>query len=205
MALYGARGNATHLSTGGLLADTSYTALVGVSPSGFTSTSPALTTGASGGRALCLLARCVGDATKEPEQIHIALGRSPDQMGVQWATDAGAASADKLCTARGSVAYGRSADQLDQSVAAECTPFSITGGSQLMQSNYNATMAGLQPSTTYYYQITSHAAPSATLDARLRACDRERREAEPWSERGARVRANSAWKAPPPPFRSFAR
>jgi hypothetical protein len=127
IAFYGAHGNATHLSTGGLFADLAFTAPVGERGA----TPPAY----------CLLAKCVGDASKTPEQLHIALGTSPDRMGVQWATDAGATSQDKLCTSQGAVLYGTSAAKLEQRAVAECSRFVIPGGSQLMQSNYNATSA----------------------------------------------------------------
>ena len=82
-------------------------------------------------------------------------------MAVQWASAVGADSA-KLCArgkARASVRYGKKGGKLDQSVAAECTPFSV-GSGQLTQENWNATLVGLVASTAYEYQVVHPYFPS---------------------------------------------
>ena len=48
----------------------------------------------------------------------------------------------------------------------ECTQFAIAGGSQLRQSNYNATLTGLRASTVYYYQVVGDGVAGAVRSFR---------------------------------------
>ena len=151
LALYGARGNASSPSVGGLLADaTSYP--VGDGAASFT--------------AKCLKVACRSSGDNEPEQLHIALGFAPTEMAVQWAAAVGSAT-EKLCNrnATFSVRFGlASAAALPYSAAGECTPFAV-GSSQLTQENWNATLSGLAPSTSYRYIVEGgEGAVSATYN-----------------------------------------
>lgn len=107
-----------------------------------------------GQTAVCLKSSCVAPNVDVPEQLHIALGRTPDVMAVQWAAAVGASSS-ALCKrgAAGAVHYGKSGGPLGQVAAAECTAFDVAP-SLLTQENWNATLSGLAPSTTYDYYVT---------------------------------------------------
>jgi hypothetical protein len=125
VALYGARGDdgARAVSTGGLLADVvSY-------PTGALVAQQ---------MALCLKPSCLSDSDDVPEQLHIALGYTPDTMAVQWAAAVGG-GASTLCSRGKAVAvhYGFKGGALSRSAVADCTPFNL-GSGQLSQENWNA-------------------------------------------------------------------
>lgn len=87
-----------------------------------------------------------------PNQIHVALGYTPDTMAVQWASAVGAAAAT-LCArgGRGLVRYGVRGGSLSSSALAVCTPFAVA--SQLTMELWNATLTGLQSATYYDYRV----------------------------------------------------
>ena len=125
VALYGARGDegARAVSTGSLLADVvSY-------PTGALVAQQ---------MALCLKPSCLSDSDDVPEQLHIALGYTPDTMAVQWAAAVGG-GASTLCSRGKAVAvhYGFKGGALSRSAVADCTPFNL-GSGQLSQENWNA-------------------------------------------------------------------
>ena len=125
VALYGARGDegARAVSTGGLLADVvSY-------PTGALVAQQ---------MALCLKPSCLSDSDDVPEQLHIALGYTPDTMAVQWAAAVGG-GVSTLCSRGKAVAvhYGFKGGSLSRSAVADCTPFNL-GSGQLSQENWNA-------------------------------------------------------------------
>ena len=69
----------------------------------------------------CLAASCVTDSATIPEQIHLALGASPDYMAVQWAT----MDSSPFCTTRSDVQYGLSEDALDKAASGDCFQFDV--------------------------------------------------------------------------------
>mmetsp|Transcript_8929 Transcript_8929/g.7968 ORF Transcript_8929/g.7968 Transcript_8929/m.7968 type:complete len:465 (+) Transcript_8929:3-1397(+) len=82
----------------------------------------------------------------DPEQVHLALGRSPDTMAVQWAT------MDTYCTTATNVQYGISESDLDNFVEGECYEFNV-GNIQIQQSHHVAYLIKLEASTKYYYKV----------------------------------------------------
>jgi len=150
VALYGARGKAGEsISVGGFLADMAY-------PTG---------EGVAGFEARCLRPSCLSAMPVDyPEQIHVALGRSPDHMAVQWASAVGV-HASKLCARGGEAAhvlYGLRGAARTHMASAECTSFNV-GASQLTQELWNATLSGLEPMSAYEYEIVSGDARSAVF------------------------------------------
>ena len=84
-----------------------------------------------------------------PEQIHLALGKTPDTMAVQWATT------DEFCTQRSLVQYGLNPSELTDQVEASCYQFSLPA--MFKQSNHVAYMTGLKASTKYFYRVGEEA------------------------------------------------
>lgn len=83
----------------------------------------------------------------EPEQIHLAVGRTPDYMAVQWAV------IDEFCTTGTYVQYGLSSDALTNQVYGLCYPFDLNSQKIQKQSNHVAYMTNLKPSTKYFYRV----------------------------------------------------
>lgn len=84
--------------------------------------------------------------TMAPEQIHLALGATPDYMAVQWAT------MDTFCTGGSDAQYGIVPDDLPMMASGACFPFDL-GTEQVQQSNHWVNMTGLTSRTTYYYRV----------------------------------------------------
>ena len=87
----------------------------------------------------------IGINSLAPEQIHLALGKTPDTMAVQWATT------DQYCTEGSLVQYGLSQSVLTTQVEGSCYKFSLPA--MFKQSNHVAYMTGLKASTKYFYRV----------------------------------------------------
>ena len=85
---------------------------------------------------------------KVPSQIHLALGPTPDSMGVQWSSD----SADST------VKYRKANSENDWSlVHGKTFPFMDGGEEKYNQTHHVARMVDLEPSTPYEYKVGSSA------------------------------------------------
>ena len=90
-----------------------------------------------------------------PEQIHLSLGKTPDIMTVQWASDVGT-NASALCASAAHVRYWRgnsSAPPADaRRAAGACSKFDLNN-TQLVMSLYTAALVELAASTVYSYRV----------------------------------------------------
>ena len=113
-----------------------------------------------------VLVSCLDSDELMVEQIHIALGKTPDYMTLQWATSS--------CAKLPSVVYYGSSFPLSQISIGRKYEFDV-GNDQRKQCNHVAELSSLLPSTKYYYRIGDSstafwfisAADSTTLTSNL--------------------------------------
>ena len=108
-------------------------------------------------RVLVLLAAalCSVQGTDVPSQIHMALGRTPSQMTLSWATTHDTYASHLI--------YGRDPWQLTLTAPAKPTSYTMhsvprTESKFVTYTSptiYHAALDGLTPSTTYYFQCIS--------------------------------------------------
>lgn len=100
-----------------------------------------------------------------PQQIHLALGHSPDYMTLQWATY------DQYCTTSSRVKYGTNLKNVDffEIINGECFKFDLGYNEvdvrdQLLQSHHVTKLINLKPSTKYFYQILGNSTSEEISD-----------------------------------------
>ena len=93
-------------------------------------------------RVAALLLACVGAA--DAGQVHLALGMTPDQMSVQWASEKEGATSEVL--------YGNSPTNLTMTQTGDSRKYHANTFREKWYTRA-AVMKGLQPNTKYYYKV----------------------------------------------------
>jgi hypothetical protein len=91
-----------------------------------------------------------------PEQIHIAFGKTPDMVAVQWSTrglERAEGGGPEGQQPRSFVYWGKDPTHLDQAAEGLSISFVDGGARKRQQQHHVVNMTGLEASTRYHYQV----------------------------------------------------